>query len=662
MKSLRALVKRLARRDGLPQRIVLALACALVLVMYWTNDDNAGKPDAVRGQGRYLPVLARGDGHMMYLIAQSTALDLDWRFDNNLAAFGDPWLQPVSPTGRKEIPHPIGPPLVWTPLIWIAHAGAAVANVFGADIPMHGYTEWHQRFVFLSCVAAALLAMFLARRLAVQLALGRWAPTYGAILVLLGTSLTYYTTYMPSYGHALDAGACAAFLAYWALTLGRLDWRRWVVLGVLLGVAMLIRMQDVGLGVVVSVEVVTRGVEILRRRDVGWERVLLRWTLGGASVLGVALVVFSPQFYFWHVIYGDWWSMPQGSHYTRLGSPMILELLYAPRNGWFSTTPIAYLGTLGLFCLPRRAWLVGGGLFAALAVQVYLSSAILDWWGMSAWGQRRLCSVSLVLVVGLAALLWRMGRLAGRLRRVPRVTWHVVAVAILAPMMMWNVWRVHDLAGGKGAPAELDPTCCAKLPRRFARPLTWIYMRIGNPFEFPANAYFALKHGVEIQRWDHAVGYYALMPSAQSLRSDAMYNERGSWRIGYPGSEPYLKGHWSGPKQQEDRWFRWTVSPTVTALVPILMPLPQRFTLQVAPGGAHEITVRWDGDVVARKTLGDAWEDVVFDVHDMAVGEHELTIDATPAPFPAREGWPVPTLLVGVAIGRLEVELIRPTK
>src|SRR6185295_10060713 len=107
--------------------------CALVVGMYCHNDDMGGDATTPRGDGVYRPVLARGDGHMLYLMARSTALDLDWRFDNDLARFGDPWRQPVTATGRKSIMHPIGPALVWTPLIWIAEAGAAAANVAGAD-------------------------------------------------------------------------------------------------------------------------------------------------------------------------------------------------------------------------------------------------------------------------------------------------------------------------------------------------------------------------------------------------------------------------------------------------------------------------------------------------------------------------------------------------
>lgn len=643
-------------------RIVMALACAVVIVLFWTNDDNAGKPYAIRGNGEYLPILDRGDGHMLFLMARSTAFDLDWDFKNDLGAFGDPWGQLVNAkTRRKEVPHPIGPALIWTPLLWISHAASKVVNLFGYDIKGHGYTEWHQRFVFASSVAAALLAVLLGLRLARRFIGGRWSPTYAAVAVLLGTSITYYATNMPSYGHALDAGACGAFLGLWALTIGRNDWKRWVKLGVLLGIAMLIRVQDVALGVVVALEIVTTIARDVRAGRADWRIRAIRWLVGGALTLAVALIVFTPQLYYWHVIYGDWNALPQGPRYTRLGSPMILELLYSARNGWFSTTPVAYLAVIGLVCVPRKARFVALGLGLALAIQVYLNSTIIDWWAMASWGQRRLCSVTLVLVFGLAGLLWRCGHVVANrrfVRRVPRLVWHVLAVFVLGIMIVWNLWRVNSLAGGIGAPAELEPTCCAKAPKFLRARLQPIYDRIGNPFQFPANLLFAIRHGVDIRRWDEAVGYYALVPPAQSLRDDSMFRETGGWRIGFPKAEPYLVGHWSGPYRALEKSFRFTVERRVTALVPNLMPYPQRFTLWLAPGGSDRVKILWDDEVVAERTLQPGWQPVEWVVRDMTMGEHELGIEAEPAPF-EKADWPKPRLPVGVAVHTLIVGFAR---
>ncbi|HEX3478077.1 MAG TPA: hypothetical protein VHT91_23810 [Kofleriaceae bacterium] len=647
--------RRLWAPAGRGPRLVLIAAFAVIVGMYCTNQDMGGQPDAPRGDGVYRPVLARGDGHMMYLMARSTALDGDWRFDNDLARFGDPWRQRTTRTGRKAIGHPIGPALVWTPLIWIAQAGAVIANALGARIELHGYTLWHQRFVFLSSALAACGAALLGARLARRLVGGGWAAAYGAAAVLLGTSLTYYATYMPSYAHALDALACAGFLGYWAHSVGRRDLRRWLVLGLLLGIAALIRVQELAMGVAVVVEV---AVETVRRR--GWPEVG-RWWIGGALALAVTLIVFVPQLVEWHLVFGSITELPQGAKYTRLEAPMVGELLFAPRNGWFSTTPIAYAAVLGLLALPRRVAVVAAGLLAAVALQVYLNSTILDWWGSAAFGQRRMCNVTLPLIVGLAALLWRAGQLA---RQLPVWARHAIAWAILGPLVAWNLMRVGALRGGVSAPDAVAPACCDRVPRALRASFGWLYGGIGDPFELPASAWFAWRHGVPIQRWDQAVGNYPLVPGLDTLLDDSLWAQRGVWRIGGGaggGIDPYLVSGWSRAVRGS-RPMRWTTAPVATVLVPNLLPYGQRLTLWLAPAGAHHATVRWNGAVVADAELAD-WTAVRFELPDIALHTNELAIEAeiaaAPGPFAPAAG-PAPDAPVGVAVGDLEVELVRP--
>lgn len=645
--------RALVAPEGRRPRFLVVAACALVTVMYCTNQDMGGDPRTPRGDGVYRPVLARGDGHMMYLMARSTALDGDWRFNNDLGRFGDPWNQAVGADGRKVIPHPIGPPLVWTPLIWIAELGAAVADQLGADIPLHGYTPWHQRFVFLSSVlfgcGAVLLGLGLARR-AVG---GTWAPTYAAVAILLGTSLTYYTTYMPSYGHALDAFACAAFLAVWAATLGRTDLRRWLLLGALLGFAALIRVQELAMAIVLVVEAVPDLVRTAGLRAIAHR--LARWLARGAIVAGTAAIVLLPQLLYWKIVYGDWLAVPQGAKYTRFGSPMILELLYSARNGWFSTTPIAYAAVIGLFLLPRRSRLLAAGLLATVALQVYLNSTIMDYWGMAGFGQRRLCSVTLPLVVGLAALLARAARLArlddltrpGRRRRIA----HALVVLVLGAFIAWNLSRVGQHRAGRPATSELVPTCCDRIAPPLRAPLRAIFDTIGNPFEFPANALFALRHGVSLQRYDSAVGNYPMIPPANALYDGTLWSQRGNWAIGGPGAAPYLIGGWTAPQKSAERTFRSTTTPTASVLVPNLMPYPQRGRLWLAPApaaarpassaiGDTSIVIRWDGTPIATPTLNPGWQAIELDLPTWNVGEHELSFESPTA---------------GISVGNLEL-------
>jgi hypothetical protein len=219
---------------------------------------------------------------------------------------------------------------------------------------------------------------------------------------------------------------------------------------------------------------------------------------------------------------------------------------------------------------------------------------------------------------------------------------------------------VRDLRAGKSAPAGLEPTCCDKTPSWARDYFQWIYNRVGNPLQFPASWWFAWKHDVEPQRWDHAVGDYPMVPPANALRDDSLYAERGTWRIGYPLAEPYLVDRWSGVGQGDGKSFRWTMRPTTRALVPNLMPYPQHFKLWLAPAGGRDVTLRWDGEVVARAHLEAGWQAIEWDVHDMPVGEHELAIEAPLARFDGAEHWPRARKPVGVAVNLLEVTLLRP--
>jgi hypothetical protein len=571
---------------GVGPRLIVAVACAIVVLMFVTNHDMAGKPDAPRGTGQYLPILDRGDGHMMYLMARSTAIDLDWVFDNDLARFGDPWNEPRTKTGRKSIVQPIGPALVWAPLIWVSLGGAWVADLFGAGIPLHGYTLWTQRFVFLSSAlfgcAAALLGLWLAKKLGA----GRWARAYGAAAVLLGTSLTYYATYMPSYAHAMDAAACAAVIAWWAHTVGRTDWRRWVIFGALLGVAALIRVQDFSLGLLVVVE-------LAFRRD-------KKLVLGGAIALATSLVVFAPQLVEWHLVFGKTLALPQGPHYTRPTSPMLLELLWSPRNGWIVTTPIVWAGLVGLALIPREHRVIAVGLVTVVVIQIYLNSTIADWWGSASYGQRRLCSVTLPLVVGNACLLTRLRR--------ARWPWaqHAAVAAVFGTLVVINLVRVWNLRGGRTAPQEMRPTCCTGLPG-FVEP---VYEITGNPLELPASALFAIRHGVSLARWDQVAGDYPLTPPFGAFRDDTLKGAHATW---FPPAH-FLVGDWSA-KQTGEHAFRTTNAGTI--LVPNLMPYPQKIGVWVR--GA--VTVTWDGDDVAHAS--DAWSRIEFTVNP-STGTHEL--------------------------------------
>ncbi|MEJ7600431.1 MAG: hypothetical protein WKG01_21160 [Kofleriaceae bacterium] len=214
---------------------------------------------------------------------------------------------------------------------------------------------------------------------------------------------------------------------------------------------------------------------------------------------------------------------------------------------------------------------------------------------------------------------------------------------MLGAFVAFNLSKAWVLRGGKAAPSEVGASCCRNFPAPLRGVTGWWYERIGNPFQYPANLAFSLRHDVELQRWD-AVGAYPLVPPLHTLPTPELWQQRGTWRIGNPGIEPWLAGGMSRPDRvgKLGRWYRFTTGGAATVLVPNLMPYGQRLTLWVAPFGGRNVRLRWNGEVVAEAALT-GWTPVQFDLPDIALHTNELTI----------EGY-------GIAVSDLELQFLVP--
>ena len=627
---------------GRLQLIVCAMAALTLAVMYCSNNNLDAHPEAPRGDGQYRPVLARGDGHMHFLFTRSLVFDRDVNLDDDLARFGDPWNQPRTITGRKNVMQQIGPSLILAPVLAAAHGAALVGNLFGAGIQTHGYTLFHQRIVFATSVLFAWLAVGLGLAVVLHLGGGRWPATWSAIAVALGTTLTYYATYMPSYAHAMDAAACAGFFTLWLWTYRDQRWRRALWLGIMLGVCITVRVQNLLLGSVLVVELaLLAGRQLRQASSVGQAiRAVARIAAHGALCLVVALVLFSPQLYVWKAYYGAWITTPQGPGMMRYAHPMVLEFLFSARNGWLAMHPIAYLGVLGLalgvVAGPRigsKVRVVSAALLLAIATQVYANAATLDWWGSASFGQRRMCSATLPLVVGVAILLSLSSRV---LRRLPQRARHGVAIVVLGYFVAWNMSWVGQLRHGATAGRDNRLPCCSDVAWPLSVVAKPIYTTMGNPFALPASALFAWRHSVPLTQWDRVVGRYPLVPPFLGYIDGSYRLTTGIWDL-TDGTSTALALHgWAKPQANGKQRWRWTVAKRATALLPLLIPEPHRITIPMfanaAPGATQTVVVRCNGAIVAQTDVADHWTTVTFDT-DGRVGESVITIDAIPMPY-----------------------------
>lgn len=347
----------------------------------------------------------RGDGVGYYAPLASLLFDGDLDLSNELAHLSPSYRAAafMTPDGRLGDPFPIGPALLWAPAVWACrHLPAnAILDAPLAEPPRTPHPAFAPRFARVVQWTDMLLVLLGGAVLVAAL-----SPLHGAvrsavagIAVVLGTPVFYYTLVDPSYGHAASLFASSLFVAAaWIDRQRRLPLE---LLGFLWGFVALVRSQDAVLGALLA----PRLIDTCRGRRGGGVAVpLLR-------VAVPAVVAFLPQMMFWWRIYGRALLVPPGPDFLPFWMPHILPLLFSTWNGVLVWSPVLMLGIAGLACVSDRRLRTAAGV--SILLGIYSSSILLDWWGGTAFGPRRLVALAPLAAVGVAELLdrwWREAR------------------------------------------------------------------------------------------------------------------------------------------------------------------------------------------------------------------------------------------------------------
>jgi predicted esterase len=379
------------------------------------------QPPGLVGEG--LVVHDNGLGYYAWL--RSLLIDGDWSFDNEFDAHAvlGGYVPPRTyrtELGRRANQWSVGPACVWA---WSVVPGHYLLEASGLPWEANGYSLPYQILVGATSLAASAAGPFFLCAICRRYAEPRRAALAVALLVL-GSTMVHYGAVEVGMAHGLGTTALAALVWYWQKTYGSPRPGRWFLVGVLLGIAALMRWQLATFAFLPAGEALLSG----RRGEDGSGRRALGLFLAGAG----ALLAFLPQMIAWRCVYGHWIASPVpglGRHWLH---PSLWAILFSQDRSLFFWTPISFLacaGAVGLAFRPRQG--PARLLLAAFALQVYVLASL---WGMGemlphtgnasgvhlarSFGMRHLTESLVALAPGLAFLLehlsgWRFRLLAG---------------------------------------------------------------------------------------------------------------------------------------------------------------------------------------------------------------------------------------------------------
>ena len=393
------------------------------------------------------PRLYSSDEIQYFSYLRSLWFDHDVSFENeyryfyerNIAqsqSFHETFLERTTEAGRRINFGTIGCAILWSPFYAVGDLVARALNASGRDVPVDGFSKPYMSAVAygsaFSGFVAVLLSIAAARRIT-----GLKAALVEGVAVWIGTPLLFYMYIAPPFSHACSAFAVALFVTVWLHV--RRTWmiRGTALLGLSAALMGMVREQDVFFVVGPAVDFLWTVAPHAR----------VRAAVAGAAGLAVGLV---PQLLAYYALNGHPTPSRLVTRKMTWYAPHALQVLGSPSHGFFFWTPLAALGIAGLVVLALRTpganertqvsaretlndtRRIAVCALLMVALQVYVAGSVESWTVAGAFGQRRFVALTILLVIGLAAL---RASVAGATR---------VALAVASGLSIW--WNVALMA------------------------------------------------------------------------------------------------------------------------------------------------------------------------------------------------------------------------
>ncbi|MFH1286170.1 MAG: hypothetical protein ABII02_00210 [Candidatus Magasanikbacteria bacterium] len=337
-----------------------------------------------------------GDGHGYYIYARSLYFDGDLNFENEYERYdriyGSDLVEGVrQSTGRHGNPFAIGKSIVLFGFFFIA---VLVENFFGQFSPdMLGFSRYYEVSMALGSIFCTLLGVFFLYK-SLQYFFSERASWASTFVVLFASPLFHYIVYEPHMSHGVSFAGMAVlfFLCSKIYYEKHMTFGVSTTLGVIMGLVALVRWQNI-LFFVLPLSVL---IWLWRKQGVRFLYII--------SPFIISFLFFLPQLVVWKHLYGFWLGVPQGDTFIDVFHPKLFEVFFSPFHGLFIWHPLLLLGVLGLLISFRKNNIVSIPLLIGLLLQVYLNASLIDWWGGSAFGARKMIGSLFIFGYGFSFL------------------------------------------------------------------------------------------------------------------------------------------------------------------------------------------------------------------------------------------------------------------
>ncbi len=371
----------------------------------------------------YPPIRSDGFGYYLYLPAAFIHHDLTLRasardlFDGELPTWTGATRQ--GPNGEYLLQFTMGVAIMELPFFALAYGIAAPQGLH-----KHGFAMPFQYSIASAGLVYSALGMWLLWGL-LERRFRRGSVLVAMVGVTYGTNLFHYSTYDSTFSHAFSFFLFAAFLVAIERLYGHPSWGRFLTVGLVAGLIVLVRPPNALWVLCAALYGLTSRAALSAR--IRFAREHWRKLAAAASAAAALLAL---QAGYWLYITGRPVVFPYARDWFDFANPHFFGVLFSVRKGLFFWSPVLLLACAGLPLLWRRAPEFVAPLALYLPAHAYVVASWSDWSYGGSFGHRAFTEVAPAFALGLAALCEaRRGK-----------AWFRSVAAATAVLTAWSCW------------------------------------------------------------------------------------------------------------------------------------------------------------------------------------------------------------------------------
>ena len=331
--------------------------------------------------------------------------------------------------GKRAIKYSMGMAVLYSPFFFITHL---YSHLFGLDTS--GYSMQYQLALLLSSLFYLAIGLFFLRKVLLMY-FDQVVVSITLIVMVLGTNLLQYATYMAPMSHAYGFALFSVFIYLTIRWHSVPNYKISIIIGLVSGLIILVRPANIFIILFFILYQISNWSDVKDKT-----LFFVKKYRHPLLIILFSIIVWIPQLLYWKSVTGNFFYYSYRDEGFFFNNPQIINGLFSYRNGWLTYTPVMIFSLIGIFMLMKRQ----KDFFIPIAVFTIINAyIILSWWcwWYVGFGNRAFIESYALLSIPFASFLsWFFSKKILR----------IIIVLVIAFLVFLNSFMVWQFNNGMG--------------------------------------------------------------------------------------------------------------------------------------------------------------------------------------------------------------------